>query len=117
MNPCTNFIVANDDTAGGLDPLITVSLTAGVQYVYVFTTFGTNIATGTYNVTITGAGQVQTITNPANAPECQFACYELPVVQGETVGMLYDIPGQNANKSKLKAPPAVRDACGPVSMT
>ncbi|MBK7699639.1 MAG: hypothetical protein IPJ39_13340 [Saprospiraceae bacterium] len=117
LNPCTNFIVANDDTAGGLDPLITVSLTAGVQYVYVFTTFGTKIATGTYKVTITGAGQVQTVTNPANAPECQFACYELPVVQGETVGMLYDIPGQNANKSKLSAPPAVRDACGPVSMT
>jgi hypothetical protein len=56
-------------------------------------------------------------TNPANAPECQFACYDIEVVKRETVGMLYNIPGQNANRSKLTTPPVAIDACGPVSRT
>ncbi|HRO73682.1 MAG TPA: GEVED domain-containing protein, partial [Saprospiraceae bacterium] len=36
-DPCTNVIAQNDDNAGGADPLITVTLTAGVKYYYVFT--------------------------------------------------------------------------------
>ncbi len=108
-NPCVNFIVGNDDGAGDLDPLITTNLTAGVDYVLVFTTFGTQIATGAYTMNMTGAGQVQVITNPANAPECQFRCVDIEVVKRETVGMLYNIPGQNANKAKLSLPPVVKD--------
>jgi hypothetical protein len=106
-NPCVGLLAQNDDTAGGADPLITINLTAGTTYYYIFTTWSPfDGATGAYNVAITGPGVVQTIVNPSEDPACQFACYELPVVQGETVGMLYDIPGQNANKSKLTAPPA-----------
>ncbi|MBK8626004.1 MAG: hypothetical protein IPN86_10705 [Saprospiraceae bacterium] len=114
-DPCANFIIANDDTAGGLDPLFTTALTAGVQYVYVMTTFGANSATGAYTVAVTGPGQF--LTNPSNAPECQFACYDIEIVKRETVGMLYNIPGLNANKSKLTTPPTYTDNCGVTSVT
>ncbi|MCE2788913.1 MAG: dockerin type I domain-containing protein [Saprospiraceae bacterium] len=113
LSPCTNFIAANDDTAGGLDPLITTTLTAGVKYTYVMTTFGQNAATGNYDIKITGAGQAQIVRNPADALACQFKCYDLEVVKRETVGILYNIPGNH--KSKLTTPPAVTDACGAVS--
>ncbi|HMT53253.1 MAG TPA: PPC domain-containing protein, partial [Saprospiraceae bacterium] len=87
-NPCVGLLAQNDDTAGGLDPLITINLTAGTTYYYIFTTWSPFAgATGAYNVAISGPGVVQTIVNPSEDPACQFACYELPVVQGETVGM------------------------------
>ncbi|MEZ4909256.1 MAG: hypothetical protein R2774_00175 [Saprospiraceae bacterium] len=114
-SPCTNVIASNDDGAGDLDPLITVNLTAGVQYYYVFTDYFTT-PTGTYNVTITttSGGQVLAVTNAADAPECQFKCYDLDVVRNETVAML---SGASQNKAVLTTMPAASDACGAMSMS
>jgi subtilisin-like proprotein convertase family protein len=115
-NPCLGNIAQNDDGAGGLDPLITINLTAGVTYYYIFTNWSPfDAPSGPYTVNITGPGQIVTIVNPSEDPACQFACYDIEVVKRETVGMLYNIPGQNANRSKLTTPPVAIDACGPVS--
>jgi trimeric autotransporter adhesin len=117
-NPCLGNIAQNDDGAGGLDPLITINLTAGVTYYYIFTNWSPfDAPSGPYTVNITGPGQIVTIVNPSEDPACQFACYDIEVVKRETVGMLYNIPGQNANRSKLTTPPVAIDACGPVSRT
>ncbi|MBK9582246.1 MAG: PPC domain-containing protein [Saprospiraceae bacterium] len=54
-NPCVGLLAQNDDTAGGADPLITINLTAGTTYYYIFTTWSPfHGATGAYNVAITG---------------------------------------------------------------
>ena len=53
-----NIIASNDDSAGGLDPLITVNLTAGVQYYYVFTDFITPTGAYIVSITTTSGGQV-----------------------------------------------------------
>ena len=76
--------------------------------------FGTNIATGNYTVNITGVGQAQIVTNPADAPECQFKCYDLDVVKNETVAML---TGASPNKAVLTTMPAASDACGAMTMS
>ncbi|MBK8626914.1 MAG: hypothetical protein IPN86_15510 [Saprospiraceae bacterium] len=117
-DPCTGNIAQNDDGAGGLDPLITVNLTAGTTYYYIFTNWSPfDAPSGGYTVTITGPGQVVTIVNPSEDPACQFACYDIEIVKRETVGMLYNIPGLNANKSKLTTPPTYTDNCGVTSVT
>jgi len=116
--PCQNYLTGNDDGAGALDPLITINLTAGVKYIYVMSGFGTATVSSNFviNVTSTPAGGSVIINNnPANEPECKFLCYDIEVVKRETVGMLYNIPGQNQNKAKLTAPPVVADACGNVT--
>ncbi|HMT55177.1 MAG TPA: hypothetical protein PKC06_18125, partial [Saprospiraceae bacterium] len=71
-----------------------------------------------YSVTFThnAGGQVLSIQNPADAPECKFLCYDLDVVKRETVGMLLNISGQNQNKAKLTTPPSIAD-CGDVKVT
>ncbi len=38
-NPWVPTFAQNDDTAGGADPLITINLTAGTTYYYIFTTW------------------------------------------------------------------------------
>jgi subtilisin-like proprotein convertase family protein len=112
--PCANIVAQDDDTAGGLDPLITTNLTAGTQYYYVITEWATPNAQGAYNVNITStAGQVLTITNPSLAAACQLKCYDLEVVKRETVGILYNLPGNH--KSKLTTPPSVTDGCTSVN--
>jgi hypothetical protein len=54
-SPCTNFLLANDDGNVGLDPRLTLNLTAGVTYYLVTTTFA-NGAVGNYSWTYTGPG-------------------------------------------------------------
>ncbi|HRO73263.1 MAG TPA: hypothetical protein PK611_06310, partial [Saprospiraceae bacterium] len=113
--PCLNFITANDDGAGDLDPLITVTLTKGKKYIYVYSLFSgpTTYSTGFFiNITATPTGgQVLINNNPANAPECKFKCYDLAVVQKETVDKLY---GQSNDKSVLTTPPSASDGCSNV---
>ncbi|MBK6667277.1 MAG: hypothetical protein IPG48_14335 [Saprospiraceae bacterium] len=46
--------------------------------------------------------------------DCTFNCYDLAVIQNETVPMLY---GASPNKSVLTTPPTATDGCGPVSAT
>lgn len=72
-SPATNFMSANDDgntgNCGGNDPLITVTLTAGVDYVYVFTQFttGGGSTVGAYTITWTGPGNIQTSSTVAGS--------------------------------------------------
>jgi hypothetical protein len=54
-DPCTNFLLANDDGNTGQDPRLTFNLTAGVTYYLVTTTFS-NGAAGAYSWTYTGPG-------------------------------------------------------------
>jgi hypothetical protein len=118
--PCQNYLTGNDDGAGALDPLITIALTAGVKYIYVFSGFGATTVSSNFVINVTAAptgGSVVINKNPANEPECKFRCFDIDIVQRETVGMLYNIPGQNQNRSKLTIPPTVQDACGSVSRT
>ena len=70
---------------------------------------GVPTATGAYNVAITGPGNVLSVVNPSEAPQCQFACYDIEVVSREAVARLYNIPGQNQNKSQLTTPPAFNE--------
>src|SRR5690606_33704842 len=112
LNPCANIIAEDDDSAGGADPQITVTLTAGVTYFYVYTTYWEfdfiNTYPDPYTVTFTtpAGGQVQTVQNASTLPECQFKCYDLATVQAETVSMLYRFPGEQ-NRAVLTIPPAV----------
>ncbi|MBK9583677.1 MAG: hypothetical protein IPO48_17825 [Saprospiraceae bacterium] len=46
--------------------------------------------------------------------DCTFNCFDLAVIQNETVPMLY---GVSPNKSVLTTPPTATDGCGPVSAT
>ncbi|MEZ4909222.1 MAG: lectin-like protein, partial [Saprospiraceae bacterium] len=46
--------------------------------------------------------------------DCSFKCYDLSIVQGETVEMLY---GQSQNKAVLTTPPTATDGCGEVTAT
>ncbi|MBK9583497.1 MAG: carboxypeptidase regulatory-like domain-containing protein [Saprospiraceae bacterium] len=89
----------------------------GVTYYYVFASYYIqNILNYSVTFTHNAGGQVLSIQNPADAPECKFLCYDIDVVKRETVGMLYNIPGQNQNKAKLTTPPGVAD-CGDVKVT
>lgn len=70
-NPCgtpANFVIADDDAnVGGNcenDPSLVATLTAGVTYYLVTTSFGTN-ATGNYEWTYTGPGGATIGTSPA----------------------------------------------------
>jgi hypothetical protein len=108
--PCANLLQVT--TAASL----TRVLDAGKTYILVVGNYNNNEA-GNYTVTFstTTGGVVQIATNPSWLPECQFKCYDLDIVRRETVGMLYNIPGQNANKAKLTIPPTFGD-CGNVAV-
>jgi hypothetical protein len=89
----------------------------GVTYYYVFASYYIqNILNYSVTFTHNAGGQVLSIQNPADAPECKFLCYDLDVVKRETVGMLLNISGQNQNKAKLTTPPSIAD-CGDVKVT
>ncbi|MCZ2338849.1 MAG: hypothetical protein LC127_11830, partial [Chitinophagales bacterium] len=118
LNPCANVIAQNDDTAGGLDPLITTTLTAGTTYYYVYTTYWEigfiDTYPDPYTITITStAGNVLALSNASEQPECQFSCYEFDVVSEETAAKLFD----PRYKYKLTTPPTATDACGAVNGT
>ena len=87
-----------------LDPLITVNLTAGVQYYYVFTDYFTK-PTDLHTLFLSQpllVVKVLSVTNASDAPECQFKCYDLDVVKNETVAML---TGASQNKAVLTTMP------------
>jgi hypothetical protein len=88
-NPCANFVTANDDGNGGLDPLINVNLVAGTTYILVTSTFGGNVQSD-YTWTFSGPGNLL-----ANDPACEAFCFE-------------DIPNVT---------PTATDACGIASLT
>ncbi|MFN8338194.1 MAG: hypothetical protein U0T36_04175 [Saprospiraceae bacterium] len=55
--------------------MITVNLTAGTTYYYIFTNWSPfDAPSGAYTVTITGLRQAITIVNPSDSPACQFSC-------------------------------------------
>ncbi|HRO07218.1 MAG TPA: GEVED domain-containing protein, partial [Saprospiraceae bacterium] len=83
-NPCVNIVAQNDS------PIMTATLTAGVKYYYVYTTYWEfdfiNTYPEPYTVTVTStAGTAQKVQNASTLPECQFKCYDLETVQAETV--------------------------------
>ena len=53
--PCNNLLISDDDGNGGADPRLSTTLTAGVTYYLVTTTFS-NLTTGNYSWTYTGPG-------------------------------------------------------------
>nr|MCO6464694.1 hypothetical protein [Saprospiraceae bacterium] len=103
---CDNFVSASSATSWN------VVLTEGVQYYFVFAGayLGQELSF-TINITPPTGGQVLSITNSADAPECQFSCYEYDVVSEETAAKLFD----PRYKYKLTTPPTATDGCGPVS--
>jgi hypothetical protein len=123
MDLCDNYVIAASFTTNGtFTPTATQlapiggQFVPGVTYYYVFASaYIQNIMNYSITFTHNGGGQILSIQNPANAPECQFKCYDIEVVKRETVGMLYNIPGQNQNKSKLTTPPGFTD-CGAVGI-
>ena len=119
LDVCDNYVDAQTFTTNGSWTPTATDLNSiggqfvpGVTYYYVFASYYIDNIMN-YNITFTHQSgcDILSIQNPANAPECQFSCYDLEIVQRETVGMLYNIPGQNQNMSKLTTPPAVAD-CG-----
>jgi len=105
---CDNFVSASSATSWN------VVLTEGVQYYFVFAGayLGQELSF-TINITPPTGGQVLSITNSADAPECQFSCYEYDVVSEETAAKLFD----PRYKYKLTTPPTATDACGPANGT
>ena len=82
---------------------------ANEDYVEMFGTGGTE--PGRWNDNTNTFGPLRYIMEIEN---CSYNCYDLAVIQNETVPMLY---GVSPNKSVLTTPPTATDGCGPVSAT
>ncbi|MBK9583581.1 MAG: hypothetical protein IPO48_17290 [Saprospiraceae bacterium] len=82
---------------------------ANEDYVEMFGTGGTE--PGRWNDNTNTFGPLRYIMEVEN---CSYNCYDLAVIQNETVPMLY---GVSPNKSVLTTPPTATDGCGPVSAT